>query len=437
MHDPIVGCLVIPSFSFWLDIGVALYVAGLYMIPIIVVYCFLGVYIQQYNQNLAREATRLQGITQSPMAQAFTEAIYGCKTIRAFGYEKLMLEDYQNLIDENLKNYLVRNAAKQWFAQRIQTLSVMILVPSILLSVVCILIKIFLVKVSAGDFAVLLVYMISITDDIKRLLHNITKAENRFVSFERCYFFMTVPPEKGYKHLKEMKRFYSNLITDNFNSKSLVYQPQKSDWPRTGSIEWRGYGVRYRKDLDKVLKNINIKIENCTKVGILGRTGAGKTTLMSSIFKYFSEYEGEILIDGVSIKDIDLQQLRSEMTIITQDPILFNDSLKKNLDPLGTHSDAEVLQTLAEIGLSDRFKEKGIQFQVESGGTNLSQGEKQLICFGRALLTNHKIMLMDEATANVDRETEKMIQKILEEKFKNCTLLMIAHKLETVMMCDK
>lgn len=279
--------------------------------------------------------------------------------------------------------------------------------------------------------------MISITEDIKRFLANFTKLENRFISFERCFFFMNIPAEEGYKHLGEIKRSYQNMIVNDFKQKKLNIDRSVTEWPRTGKLEFEHFSVKYRSDLDYVLKNITFKLETGTKLGILGRTGAGKTTLISSVFRYFAQFEGDIFIDDVRIRDLDIQRLRSSMTIIPQDPILFHTTLKKNLDPDDAHSDQEVESVLKDVKLWDKFKDQGVNYMIEPGGSNLSQGEKQLLCFGRALLKNNKLILMDEATANIDAFTEKTIQQLMQEKFTRSTIMMIAHKLNTVMICNK
>lgn len=248
---------------------------------------------------------------------------------------------------------------------------------------------------------------------------------------------MNIPAEEGYKHLGEIKRSYQNMIVNDFKQKKLNIDRSVTEWPRTGKLEFEHFSVKYRSDLDYVLKNITFKLETGTKLGILGRTGAGKTTLISSVFRYFAQFEGDIFIDDVRIRDLDIQRLRSSMTIIPQDPILFHTTLKKNLDPDDAHSDQEVESVLKDVKLWDKFKDQGVNYMIEPGGSNLSQGEKQLLCFGRALLKNNKLILMDEATANIDAFTEKTIQQLMQEKFTRSTIMMIAHKLNTVMICNK
>lgn len=409
----------------------AVYVAGPLMIPLVVVYCWLGISLQQYNMSLLRELTRLKAITSSPVIQNFSEAMYGTKTIRAHQLEGNLARGFEQSLDDYLKNTISIVASKQWFSLRIQVVSLLIVLPSIVIAIV-------VQKVDSGQLAILLVYMMSLSNDVKRLLNNMSNMENRFVSFERCHYFMNIPPEEGYKHLEELKKGFESQLRSNFASKAVAPKHDLAGWPSEGSLELDNYSVKYRADLDYVLRKVSFNIEGGTKLGILGRTGAGKSTLISSIFRYFNSFEGEILIDGVKIRDIDLQTLRRAITIIPQDPILFNSSLKRNLDPTDSHSDQEVEKVLREINLWEKFQDHGgVQFAIDSAGANLSQGEKQLICFGRSILENNKLILMDEATANIDQFTEKTIQRLIEEKFSQSSIVMIAHKLNTIMICNK
>ena len=282
--------------------------------------------------------------------------------------------------------------------------------------------------------------MMSLSTNVRKFLNQLSSQENRFISFERCNAFANIPPEEGYKNLPAMKNYYKKIVNREIKGDDLkfVTPDDLQGWPRSGSVELRNYSVKYRVDLGYVLKNITFKLESGEKLGILGRTGAGKSTLISSIYRYFSVFQGDILIDGVPIKSLDIQQLRRSLTIIPQDPILFNATIRKNIDPSDRHSAKECENVLKEIGLWEKFEHhNGNEFMVDVGGANLSQGEKQLICFGRALLEKNKLILMDEATANIDSITEKTMQRLVEEKFKDSTIIMIAHKLNTIMVCNK
>jgi ABC-type multidrug transport system fused ATPase/permease subunit len=285
-----------------------------------------------------------------------------------------------------------------------------------------------------------MVYMVSLSTSVRRVLNIMSNQENRFIAFERCNSFANIPPEEGYKYLPEMKRYYKQIVNREITAKNMNFVPPEdlAGWPRTGTVELRNFSVKYRVDLDYVLRNISFKLESGEKLGILGRTGAGKSSLISSMYRYFSNFEGDVMIDGTSIKSVDIQKLRSSLTIIPQDPILFNATIRKNIDPSDRHTAAEIETVLKEIGLWEKFEaHSGINFMVEAGGSNLSQGEKQLICFGRALLEKNKVILMDEASANIDAMTEETMQRLMKEKFKHSTIMMIAHKLNTIKICDK
>jgi len=222
-------------------------------------------------------------------------------------------------------------------------------------------------------------------------------------------------------------------------------QSHKSvDWPTKGVLEFQNVSVRYQPQLPKVLNDLNLKIESGLKVGILGRTGAGKSTFMASIYKSFEDYEGNILIDGKEISGCDLKNLRKSITIIPQDPHLFEDTLRKNLDPLDEKEDYEIIHVLQNLGIWQKFiigvaegEKTGLNYKIENDSKNLSQGEKQLLCMGRAMLHKNKLILLDEATANIDVITEAKIQRTITENFGDSTVLMIAHRLNTIMFCDK
>lgn len=295
-------------------------------------------------------------------------------------------------------------------------------------------------KSSSGNFAILMIYMVSLSTDIRKLLIILSSQENRFVSFERCHYFMTIPPENGYHRLKEMKEEYRELTSTTKEGEYKSIKPiyERADWPRSGKIDFIDFSVRYRPDLPPVLHHITFSLASGQKLGILGRTGAGKSTLVSSLFRYFADFDGQLLYDGVSIADLDIQQLRAAITVIPQDPVLFAGSLRRNLDPGLTRDPADVETVLREVGLWDRLAAMGgTDFTVEAGGANFSQGEKQLVCFGRALLERNPLVLMDEATASIDSQTEETMQRLVQERFAESTVLMIAHRLHTLLICDQ
>ena len=274
-------------------------------------------------------------------------------------------------------------------------------------------------------------FILQMTSDVNSLLFTYSGHENKLISLERCTYFMTVKAEEGYKGLDLLE----NALRKGREIKLFSH---KLAWPKTGDLHIKRLSIRYRVGLPYVIKKLTLKIKSGTKVGIVGRTGAGKTTLISSIYRTFDDYKGEILFCGKEIRDIDLKILRSAMTIIPQDPYLFEDSLRNNLDPLGQFEDFKITEILQEVGLWKKFDRlKGLDTGLEKGGDNLSQGEKQLVCLARALLNKNRLVLMDEATANIDPQTEAKIQELIKSRFGDSTILMIAHRLNTILHCDK
>ena len=215
--------------------------------------------------------------------------------------------------------------------------------------------------------------------------------------------------------------------------------PVDPHWPRYPTIEYKDYWLKYRDDTEIVLKGLSFKINGGEKIGIVGRTGAGKSTICLSLLRLVEPMKGEIYIDGVDITKIGLNTLRQRITIIPQDPTLFKGTLRYNLDPLEQFSDEE-LKAVCERSLLNKVYEKeeqGLDMEIKEGGSNLSSGEKQVLCICRALLQKSKIIVMDEATANIDHVTESTIQELIKEGFKDATVLVVAHRINTIIHSDR
>ena len=237
------------------------------------------------------------------------------------------------------------------------------------------------------------------------------------VSYHRCLKIWEIPQEK-------------EQYKDGF---------EQMNWPKEGNIEFTNYSLKYRPDTEIVLNNLSFDIKNNEKIGVVGRTGAGKSTIWLALCRIVEAHSGSIIIDGKDISDLGLSDLRQKITIIPQDPTLFDGSLRFNLDPEGIYSDSYLLDLSKQASLEKLIlrDDKGLDQAIEEGGQNLSSGEKQLICICRAILKKNKIVLMDEATANIDIKTEETIQSLIHEKFNDSTVITIAHRLNTIINSDK
>uniref|UniRef100_A0A8D2DHH8 Multidrug resistance-associated protein 1 n=1 Tax=Sciurus vulgaris TaxID=55149 RepID=A0A8D2DHH8_SCIVU len=379
-------------------------IAAVIIPPLGLIYFF----VQRFYVASSRQLKRLESVSRSPVYSHFNETLLGVSVIRAFEEQERFIHQSDLKVDENQKAYYPSIVANRWLAVRLECVGNCIVLFASLFAVIS------RHSLSAGLVGLSVSYSLQVTTYLNWLVRMSSEMETNIVAVER---------------LKE----YSE--TEKEAPWQIPETAPPSTWPHEGRVEFQDYGLRYREDLDLVLKHINVTIHGGEKVGIVGRTGAGKSSLTLGLFRINESVEGEIIIDGVNIAKIGLHDLRFKITIIPQDPVLFSGSLRMNLDPFSQYSDEDVWTALelAHLksfvsGLPDK-----LNHECAEGGENLSVGQRQLVCLARALLRKTKILVLDEATAAVDLETDDLIQSTIRTQFDDCTVLTIAHRLNTIM----
>ncbi|KAL3331443.1 hypothetical protein AABB24_034988 [Solanum stoloniferum] len=378
---------------------------------VIIPMIYMTVILQRFYFASAKELMRIDGTTKSAAASHLAEAIAGAMTIRAFEEEDRFCTEYQHLVDRNAIAFFHSFSATEWLIQRLEIICAIVLSSSALAMV-------FLPfeASDSGYIGMALSYALSLNVFLVSSVQNQCMLENSIISVERLEQYMHIPSE------------HPEIIPGN--------RPDPS-WPSIGKVEIIDLKVRYQPTAPLVLQGISFTIEGGYKVGIVGRTGSGKTTLISALFRLVEPTEGMIIIDGINISTIGIHDLRSSLSIIPQDPTLFSGTVRYNLDPLSEHTDQEIWEVLRKCQLRDvvQQKEGRLYSSVSQDGSNWSMGQRQLFCLGRALLKRRKILVLDEATASIDNATDSIIQKTIRTEFEDCTVITVAHRIPTVMDC--
>uniref|UniRef100_H0WIX5 ATP binding cassette subfamily C member 2 n=1 Tax=Otolemur garnettii TaxID=30611 RepID=H0WIX5_OTOGA len=377
------------------------------IIPLGIIY----VSVQMFYVATSRQLKRLDSVTRSPIYSHFSETVSGLPVIRAFEHQQRFLNHNEMEIDNNQKCVFSWIVSNRWLAVRLELVGNLIVFCSALMIVI------YRHTLSGDIVGFVLSNALNITQTLNWLVRMTSEVETNIVAVERINEYIKVENEAPW-------------VTD---------KRPPPDWPSQGQIQFKNYQVRYRPELDLVLKGITCDIKSTEKVGVVGRTGAGKSSLTNCLFRILEAAGGQIIIDGVDIASIGLHDLREKLTIIPQDPILFSGSLRMNLDPFNKYSDEEIWKALELAHLKSFVAglQHGLSHEVSEAGGNLSIGQRQLLCLGRALLRKSKILVLDEATAAVDLETDHLIQTTIQNEFSHCTVITIAHRLHTIMDSDK
>ncbi|GMF03938.1 unnamed protein product [[Candida] boidinii] len=385
-------------------------------------YIFTDIYTASSNDIKRMEAAR-----RSMVFNNFGETLNGMATIKSYGENAI-----NRFILKNVKYIDEMTEASMLSVSNQRCLAVYLsFVGTFFMFAITMLCCGGVFNVSASDTGLLVSNVMAVTNIFSFIVRSATLIENQMTSAERIEEYAFDLVEEAPVH------------TD--------YKMDKNNWPSKGEIEFNNVSMRYRPELPLSLLNLNLKINGNEKIGICGRTGAGKSTITSSLYRLVELSEGSIVIDGIDISKIGLFDLRSKLCIIPQDPILFNGTMRENLDPFKEKTDEELYMSLKRSGLIE--VENDLQFQeiltgktinkfslnqkVEDGGENFSLGERQLIALARALVRQSKILILDEATSSVDYETDSKIQNTIATEFRHCTILCVAHRLKTILNYDK
>ncbi|CAK9328612.1 unnamed protein product [Citrullus colocynthis] len=369
-------------------------------------------WMQKYYMASSRELVRIVSIQKSPVINLFGESIAGAATIRGFGQEKRFMKRNLYLLDCYSRPFFCSLAAIEWLCLRMELLSTFVFAFCMVL----------LVSFPHGSIdpsmaGLAVTYGLNLNARLSRWILSFCKLENKIISIERIYQYSQIPSE-------------APILIEDSRPPSM--------WPENGTIELTELKVRYKENLPLVLRGVTCCFPGGKKIGIVGRTGSGKSTLIQALFRLVEPSSGRIVIDSIDISTIGLHDLRSRLSIIPQDPTLFEGTIRGNLDPLEEHSDHEIWQALdkSQLGQMIREKEQKLDTPVLENGDNWSVGQRQLVALGRALLRQARILVLDEATASVDMATDNLIQKVIRTEFRDCTVCTIAHRIPTVVDSD-
>lgn len=360
----------------------------------------------------SRDLKRLEAITRSPVYAHYAAAIQGLSTIRAFGVQKQFDAAFQRRLDANGQGFFAWMCASRWLAFRLDALCGALLLLSAVFAVAA------RHQLSPSLVGLALSYMLQLSGMFQWAVRQSAEVENMFTGVERAIEYTQLPQE---------------------GARVIAGRRPPEGWPAAGAIRLESVTVRYRAGLDPVLTDVTVAIAGGEKCGIVGRTGAGKSTLMLTLFRLVEATSGRILIDDLDISTIGLEDLRRKVMAIPQDPVLFGNTLRFNLDPFREYEDGRLWDALEAVLLKAKATslKSGLDTSMAEYGENFSVGERQLVCLARAILQSNRILIMDEATANVDLETDALIQRTLGTRFADSTLLIIAHRMDTIIEADK
>ncbi|XP_067132222.1 ATP-binding cassette sub-family C member 4-like [Centruroides vittatus] len=365
------------------------------------------------HSRVLKSIKLMEGKSRSPVFSHLSVSFYGLTTIRAFKAENKFISTFNEYQDKHTATWIIYIALNRCLS----IYGAIVCYTNLLITVI-----IFSISIhpdgAGSQIGLVLSYTILFVLFFQSTIRFSSEMDFQMNSVQRILNYSKLKSEASYESSPDKR--------------------PPSDWPQKGEIHFDNISLQYSKDKNTVLKNLTFRIHSGEKIGIVGRTGAGKSSIIASLFR-MTEPTGTITIDGIDTKDIGLRDLRSKISIIPQDPMLFTGPLRRNIDPFNEYSDDILWQAIEEVQLKEVISTLpgGLDTHLSEGGRNFSVGERQLICLARTILRQNKILVMDEATSNIDKKTDSCIQKIIREKFKSCTVLTIAHRLHTIIDSDR
>ena len=396
--------------------------SSIYASPVIALFAYL---LLRYFITAGRDLNRLNGISRSPAISLFSETILGITTIRTFKQEEPSKKKFYERLNEHFGVMLYKHGTDNWFCMSLDLIS------HFYLGFVLIGAILGIDSFDAKTVGIMLDYSSDFSEELLEVFEQGTHVEKSLISLERCDAFTKLPSEN---------------YEDDKIKKNKMFSLEDNSWPSEGNVNYENYSMKYRPNCDLALKDINININPGEKIGIVGRTGSGKSSLTLSLFRIVEAFQGKISIDGQNIANIPLKKLRRAISIVPQEPFLLEGTLKTNLDPLNLYTEEEINDVLDKVQLYQMLEYdnvmgknvlKGINTEIKEYGNNLSFGCRQLLCVARAILRKSKVIILDEATSSVDQKTEDIISNAVDNMFKESTVITIAHRINTVKKCQK
>ena len=361
--------------------------------------------------NASRSLQRLRRVSYSPILTILTETLKGVDVISACHKQNDFIMKMYNKLDDHYAVHIYIEGANKWYKV------VLVSIANVFYNIVLMYLIANKHVIPVNAISLILNYTPTLNEQLVNTMSHYSNVETAMIALEQCDTYINVPQE----------RRVNNTLHN------------ASSWPSKGKIVFANYSTRYRHNLPLILRGVDITIHPNERIGIIGRNGSGKSMFVLALCRILESVEGGIYIDDVNISGVDLQLLRKSVTIVTQDPFVIEGSLRENVDPLGEYSDDEVIGVLNAFKLFNNVSDKKerLNVAVAEGGINLSVGQRQLICFARATLKKSKVVVLDEATASIDVDTERIMKSNIDIYFKNSTVIIIAHHMEMVKECNR